>query len=66
MIDPKTALARDRLGERRDSRLVEVLDRPARGADQVMVMARLTPDVGRDVSRSLQPLRQASGHEGVE
>ena len=66
MVDPKPPLAGDRLGERRDRLFIEVFDRTAGGADQVMVMARLTPYVGRDVTGSLEALRQAHADEGVE
>src|SRR6202011_4507682 len=47
VVDAKAALASNRFGERRDGLLTEVLDRPAGGADQMVVMARLAPDVGR-------------------
>jgi hypothetical protein len=46
VIDPKPPLARDRLGQWRDRRFVEVFDGPAGGANQVMMMARLTPHIG--------------------
>ena len=66
MIDPKPPLARDRLGERRDRGFVEVFNRAAGSANQVMVMAGLTPHVRGDVTRSLEPLREAGGDQGVE
>lgn len=66
MVDPKATLARDRLGQWRDRFLVEVFDGAAGGANQVMVMTRLTPHVGRDVPRSLESLRQAGGDQRVE
>ena len=66
MVDPKASLARDRLGQRCDRLFVEVFDGAAGGANQMVVMARLTPDVGGDVTRALEPLRQPGGDEGVE
>jgi len=66
VVDPETSLARDRLGERRHRLFVEVFDRAAGRADQVMVMARLTPHVGGDVTRPLEPLRQPRRDQGVE
>lgn len=66
MVDPKASLARDRLGQRCDRRFVEVFDRAAGGANQVVVMARLTPHVGGDVTRALEPLRQPGGDQCVE
>jgi hypothetical protein len=46
MVDPKPALLRNRLGQRRDGVLIELFDVAAGCADQVVVMTRLTPDVG--------------------
>jgi hypothetical protein len=66
VVDPEPPLARDRLGEWRDRLFVEVFDRAAGRADQVMVMARLTPHVSGDVTGSLEPLRQACRDQGVE
>ena len=66
MVNPKAALARDRLGEWRDGRLVQVFDRAAGGANQVVMMPGLAPHVGRDMTRPLEPLRQAGGDQGVE
>jgi hypothetical protein len=66
VVDPEAALTRDRLGQRCHCLFVEVFDGPAGGANQVMVMAGLTPDVGGDVTGSLEPLRQPGGDQGVE
>lgn len=66
MVDAKTALAGDGLRQRRDGLFVQVLHRPAGSANQVMVMARFTPDVGGNVARSLEALRQAGRDQGVE
>jgi hypothetical protein len=66
VVDPKASLARDRLGQRCDRLFVEVFDRAAGGANQVVVMARLTPYVGGDVTRALEPLCQPGGDERVE
>jgi hypothetical protein len=66
VVDPKAALARDRLGEWRNRLFVEVFDRPARGANQVMMMAGLAPDIGGDVTGSLEPLGQPGAYQGVE
>lgn len=46
MVDPKATLASDGLGERRDGLLTEVFNGPAGGANQVMVMTGLAPDIG--------------------
>ena len=66
MIDPKAPLARNCLGERGDGLFAEVFDRPAGGADQVVVMTGLAPDVGGDVAGPFQPLRQPGGDQGIE
>ena len=66
MVDPKASLARDRLGQRCDRLFVEVFDGAAGGANQMVVMAGLAPDVGGNVTRSLEPLRQPGGDERVE
>ena len=66
MVDPKAPLARDRLRQGRDRRFVQVLNGPAGGADQVMVMTGLTPDVGGGVTRPLEALRQSGGDQRVE
>ncbi len=66
MIDAKATLARDRLRERRDRFLAKVFYGPAGGADQVVMMAGLTPDVGGDVTRSLEPLRQSGADQPIE
>ena len=66
MVDPKAPLARDRLRKGRDRLFVQVLNGPAGGADQVMVMTRLAPHVGGDVTRPLEALRQSGGDQRVE
>jgi hypothetical protein len=66
VVNPKAALARDRLRQWRDRRLIQVFDRAAGGADQVVMMPGLTPDVSRDVTRSLESLRQAGGDQRIE
>ena len=66
MVDPETALPGDGLGQRRDGAFVEIFDGPAGGADQVMVMARLTPHVGGDMTRALEALRQSGADQRVE
>jgi hypothetical protein len=66
VVDPKPTLASNRFGERGDGVLAQVFDRPAGGADQVVVMARLAPDVGGNVARPLESLRQPSRDQGVE
>jgi hypothetical protein len=66
VVDPKAALAGDRLGERGDGLLAQVFDGPAGGADQVMMMPGLTPDVSRNVPRPLQSLGQPSSDQRIE
>jgi hypothetical protein len=66
VIDAKSPLARDGLGEGRNRLFIEVFDRTAGGTDQVMVMTGLTPYVGGHVTRALEPLRQPGGDQGVE
>ena len=66
MVDAKAALVRNRRGERRDGVLAQVLDVTAGGADQVMVVARLAPHVGRDVARALEPLGEPGGNQSIE
>ena len=66
MVDSKSALASDGLGEWGHGLFPEVFDGPAGGADQVVMMSRLTPDVGGDVPRPLQPLGEAGADQRVE
>jgi hypothetical protein len=66
MVDPKATLARDRLGEGCDGLLSQVFDGPAGSANEVVVMAWLAPDVRRDVTGSLEPLRQPGADQPVE
>jgi len=66
VVDPKAALASDGLGERGDGLLAQVFDGPAGGADQVVMMPGLTPDIGGNVPGPLQPLGQAGADQGVE
>jgi hypothetical protein len=46
MIDAKTTLARDRLRKRRDRFLAKVFYGTAGGADQVVMVPGLAPDIG--------------------
>jgi len=66
MVDPKAALARDGFGERGDRLLPQVFDRPAGGADQVVMMSWLAPDVGGHVPGPLQALREAGRNQRIE
>lgn len=66
MIDPKAALAGDRLGERRHGTLIQLLDVAAGGADQVVMMPWLAPDVRRDVPGPFEPLGEAGCDQAVE
>ena len=66
MVDPKATLARNRFGEWGDRFLPQILDRAAGGADQVVMMSWLAPDIGGDVPRPLQPLGQPCGHQRIE
>ncbi len=66
MVDPKATLTGDAVGERRDRLLPQVFDRPAGGADQVVVMSRLAPDIGRDMPRPLQPLGKPGADQRIE
>src|SRR4029077_7556992 len=66
VVDSKAALASDGLGERGDGLFPEVFDGPAGGTDQVVMMPRLTPDIGRDVPGPLQPLGGAAADQRVE
>jgi hypothetical protein len=66
VVDAEAMLARDALDQWRDRLLPEVLNRPAGGADQVVVMPRLAPDVGGHVPRTFKPLRQAGGDQPVK
>jgi hypothetical protein len=66
VVHPEAPLARDALSQGRDRLLVEIFDSTAGGADQVVMVARFTPDVGRYVTRALQPLRQAGAHQPVQ
>jgi hypothetical protein len=66
VVDPKPTLASDGLGERGDGLLPQVFDGPAGGADQVVMMPGLTPDVGGNVPGAFQPLGQAGGDQRIE
>jgi len=66
VVDSKAPLARDRLRQRRDCLFIQVLDGPAGGTDQVMVMTGLTPDIGGDVAWALEALRQSGANERLE
>jgi hypothetical protein len=66
VVDAEAMLARNALDQWRDRLLTKVLNRPAGGADQVVMMARLAPDVRRHMPGPLQPLRQARADEPVE
>jgi hypothetical protein len=66
VVDSKAALARNRFGEWGDGFFPEVFNRAAGGADQVVMMSRLTPDIGGDVPRPLQPLGQPGTHQRIE
>ena len=66
MVDPKAALACNRFGERGDGLLPQVFDRPAGGADQMVVMPGLAPNVCGNMARPLEPLCQPGGDQGVE
>jgi hypothetical protein len=66
VVDSKATLARNGFGEWGDRFLPQVLDRAAGGADQVVMMARLAPDVRGDVPRTLQPLGQPGAHQRIE
>src|SRR5439155_23690697 len=43
-----------------------IFDGPAGGADQVVMMPRLAPDIGRHVTGTLQPLRQPGAHQPIQ
>jgi hypothetical protein len=66
VVHPKAALARDGFSQRSDRLLPQVFDRPAGGADQVVMMPRLTPDVSRHVPGPLQALSEASRNQRIE
>ncbi len=66
MVDPEAAGPDDRLGERGDGVLVQLFDRAAGGAYQVMVMTWFAPHVGRDMSRALQALSQAGLDQRIQ
>src|SRR5436853_286519 len=66
VVDPKAARPDDRLSQGSDRLLVELFHVPARSADQVVVMAGLAPDVGRDVAGPLEPLSQAGVDQHVQ
>lgn len=66
MIHSKSPLARDRLHQRANRIFAKVFNGAAGGADQVVVMAGLAPDVGGDVPGTLEALRQPGGDEAVE
>ena len=66
MVDPKPTLARDRLRQWGDRLFAQVFDGPAGGADQVVMMPGLAPDVGGNVPGPLESLRQSGGDQPVE
>jgi hypothetical protein len=66
MVDPKATLASDRLCKRCDGLLPQVFDRPAGGADQMVMMPGLTPHVGGDVAGALESLRQSGADQSLE
>jgi hypothetical protein len=66
VVDSKAALASDGFGERGDGLLAQVFDRPAGGADQVMVVAWLAPDIGRHVPGPLKALGEPGANQRVE
>jgi hypothetical protein len=66
VVDSKAALARNGFGEWGDGFLPQVFDCAAGGADQMVMMSRLAPDIGGDVSRSLQPLGQPGAYQRIE
>ena len=66
MIDPKSTLAGDRFRERGDRLLPQVFDRPAGGADQVVMVPGLAPHISGHVPRPLEALGQAGADQPVE
>jgi hypothetical protein len=66
VVDAKAALPGDRLRQWRDRRFIQVLDRPAGGADEVMVMAGSAPDVRRNMTRALEALGKSRGDQAIE
>src|SRR5207237_7601226 len=66
VVDPEAALPRNCLGQRRNRAFVEIFDGPAGGADQVVMMSRLAPDIGRHMTGTLQSLRQPGAHQPVQ
>jgi len=66
VVDPKAALPRNRLRQRRNGAFVEIFDGAAGGADQVVMMSRLAPDISRYMTGTLQSLREAGAHQSVQ
>jgi len=66
VVDAETSLPRNCFGERRNRAFIEIFDSPAGGADQVVMMPRLAPDVGRHMTGTLQPLRQPGAYQPIE
>jgi len=66
VLDSKATLARNGFGEWGDRLLPQVLDRAAGGADQVVMMSWLAPDIRGYVPRPLQPLGQPGTHQRIE
>ncbi len=66
VVDPESALAGNAPCQGSYGAFVKVLHGPAAAADQVVVVARLAPDIGGDVAWPLQALREPGFDEHVQ